>query len=148
MKTVQYDSGATASFPDYTQSEFDQPGPLEGGDDLYERIEKNLISLKEFIDEKRFKSYEDLQASFAKAMATAPSVPQGQTIAETQQTTQQPQQQPQAQPPVSNVSENVTTQPETKFNAETDAPPFDAPEGDDEDDSTFFSRVKNQAKKQ
>jgi hypothetical protein len=49
-------------YPNYDRSEFEKPGPLFKNDSDYEKKLVNIHSLKEVIDPKNFKSYEELQA--------------------------------------------------------------------------------------
>jgi hypothetical protein len=49
------------SYPNYDQSIFDTPKPLLSDDSELEQLWNKEYSLKEFIDPKNFKSYEDLQ---------------------------------------------------------------------------------------
>lgn len=50
-----------SGFPNYDESVFLTPGPLKNDDEELEQIWKNEYSLKEIIDSKNFKSYEDLK---------------------------------------------------------------------------------------
>jgi hypothetical protein len=49
-------------YRNYDKSEFERPAPVADSDDEIERIWKQEHSLKDFVDPKRFKSYEELQA--------------------------------------------------------------------------------------
>ena len=53
--------GRNVSFPNYDESTFLAPGPLDEDDSVLETIWKNEYSLKEIIDRKNFKSYEELK---------------------------------------------------------------------------------------
>lgn len=53
--------GRNVSFPNYDESVFLTPGALNEDDDLMEQIWKSEHSLKEIVDRKNFKSYEDLK---------------------------------------------------------------------------------------
>lgn len=60
-------------FANYDDSKFDRPAPLLGGDDeKLEALWKQEYSLKEFVDPKQFKSYEDLEARRVKVLGSAP----------------------------------------------------------------------------
>lgn len=48
-------------YPNYDQSLFDSPGPIDSDDGKLEKIWKSEYSLKEFTDPKNFKSYDDLK---------------------------------------------------------------------------------------
>jgi len=48
-------------FPNYDDSEFDPPSPIAKTDAEIEKIWKSCYSLKELLDEKNFKSYEELE---------------------------------------------------------------------------------------
>jgi hypothetical protein len=53
--------GRTVSFPNYDESVFLAPGPLNEDDSELESVWKREHSLKEIIDPKNFKSYEELK---------------------------------------------------------------------------------------
>lgn len=53
--------------PNYEKSEFDSPAPLADDEEL-ERIYKELNSLKQFLDPKNFKSYDELKAKMNKVL--------------------------------------------------------------------------------
>jgi hypothetical protein len=53
--------GRSISFPNYDESVFLTPGPLSENDDELESIWKGEYSLKDIIDRKNFKSYDDLK---------------------------------------------------------------------------------------
>lgn len=60
-------------YPNYDKSEFDKPKPLFEDDDKLEEIYKQLFSLKEVIDPKNFKTYEELQALYWKVIGVTGS---------------------------------------------------------------------------
>jgi hypothetical protein len=53
--------GRSVSFPNYDESVFLTPGPLSDDDAELEAIWKREHSLKEIVDRKNFKSYEELK---------------------------------------------------------------------------------------
>lgn len=53
--------GRNISFPNYDESVFLTPGPLSENDDELEAIWKGEYSLKDIVDRKNFKSYDDLK---------------------------------------------------------------------------------------
>lgn len=53
--------GRSVSFPNYDESVFLTPGPLSEDDDNLEAIWKSEYSLKEIIDRKNFKTYDELK---------------------------------------------------------------------------------------
>ena len=55
-------------YPNYDQSLWDAPKPLSGDDDELERIWKKEYSLKEFVDAKNFKSYDELKTKLDAVM--------------------------------------------------------------------------------
>lgn len=55
-------------YPNYDKSEFDTPGPLSDNDEELERIYKQEYSLKELVDPKHFKSYDELKAKLDRAL--------------------------------------------------------------------------------
>jgi hypothetical protein len=55
-------------YQNYDKSEFDTPGPLSGDEDDLERIWKQEYNLSEFLDEKNFKSYDELKARLNKVL--------------------------------------------------------------------------------
>lgn len=64
---------AVEGYRNYDKSEFDQPGALSSDDSVLENIWKQEHSLGEFVDIKKFKSYEDLSKRLAKALGAASS---------------------------------------------------------------------------
>ena len=60
--------GRNVSFPNYDESVFLTPGPLSEDDAELEKIWKAEHSLKEIIDPKNFKSYEDLKKRLDEVM--------------------------------------------------------------------------------
>jgi hypothetical protein len=55
-------------YPNYDKSEFDSTGPLLDDDDKLESIWKSQHSLKELIDPKNFRSYEELKRRLDRAL--------------------------------------------------------------------------------
>lgn len=55
-------------YPNYDKSEFDTPGPLSDDDDELERIWKQQYSLKELLDRKNFKTYDQLKERLDRAL--------------------------------------------------------------------------------
>jgi len=53
--------GRSISFPNYDESVFLTPGPLSENDDELEALWKSEYSLKDIVDRKNFKSYDDLK---------------------------------------------------------------------------------------
>jgi hypothetical protein len=60
-------------YPNYDRSEFEKPGPLFKNDDDYERKITNIHSLKEVVDPKNFKSYDELKAKLYKVLGLTTS---------------------------------------------------------------------------
>ena len=56
-------------YRNYDKSEFDKAGPLLKDDEELEAVWKKEHSLKEFLDPKNFKSFEELQARLSKVLA-------------------------------------------------------------------------------
>jgi len=61
-------------YRNYDKSEFDSASAISKDDDAIEVIWKSEYSLKEFLDPKNFKSYDDLKARLNKALGAATSV--------------------------------------------------------------------------
>ena len=55
-------------YQNYDKSEFDTSAPLSGDEDDLERIWKQEYNLSEFLDEKNFKSYDELKARLNKVL--------------------------------------------------------------------------------
>ena len=55
------------AYPNYDKSEFDSPGPL-ANDEKLEEIHGKQYSLKELVDPKHFKSYDDLKNRLARVL--------------------------------------------------------------------------------
>lgn len=60
-------------YRNYDKSEFDQPAALSSDDSILENIWKQEHSLAEFVDTKKFKSYDELQKRLAKALGASTS---------------------------------------------------------------------------
>ena len=56
-------------YPNYDKSEFDSPAPLSNDDDELEAIWKRQYSLKELVDPKHFKSYDELKTRLNQVLA-------------------------------------------------------------------------------
>lgn len=59
----------------YDKSEFDSPGPLFDDDDKMEEVYNQEHSLQELLDEKNFKSYDELKTKFLRVIGKASSQP-------------------------------------------------------------------------
>jgi len=66
-----------AGYPNYDKSVFDTPSAISDDDSELERIFNEEHSLKELVDPKNFKSYDDLKTKFYRVLALdqAPSTP-------------------------------------------------------------------------
>ena len=60
--------GRNVSFPNYDESVFLAPGPLFDDDAELESVWKNEYSLKEIVDQKNFKTYEELKRKLEEVM--------------------------------------------------------------------------------
>jgi len=75
-------------YRNYDKSEFDEPSLVSEDDAVLEKIWNQQHSLKEFIDPKNFKSYEELESKFIRVMGMGA---QGQASRKTDHLPQQPQ---------------------------------------------------------
>ena len=64
-------------YQNYDKSEFDTSAPLSGDEDDLERIWKQEYNLSEFLDEKNFKSYDELKARLNKVLGLEDSSSSG-----------------------------------------------------------------------
>jgi hypothetical protein len=75
-----------SGFPNYDESTFLAPGPISEDDAELEKIWKAEYSLKEIIDPKNFKSYDQLKARLSDVLgfgdAPARSAPAAKTVVE------------------------------------------------------------------
>jgi hypothetical protein len=63
-------------YQNYDKSEFEAPTPALGGDDeKLEKLWKSEYSLKEFLDAKHFKTYDELKARLARVLGSLPNTP-------------------------------------------------------------------------
>jgi hypothetical protein len=62
-------------YPNYDKSEFESPGPLFDDDDKLELTWKQEHSLKELIDPKNFRSYDELKKRLDRALGLAAAAP-------------------------------------------------------------------------
>jgi len=60
-------------YQNYDKSEFDTPGPLSDDDQFLERIWKSEYPLQEFLEEKNFKTYEELKERLTKTLGLGTS---------------------------------------------------------------------------
>lgn len=61
-------------YQNYDKSEFESPSPVFGGDDAkLEALWNSEYSLKEFLDAKHFKSYDELKARLARVLGSLPT---------------------------------------------------------------------------
>lgn len=68
-------SGRSVAFPNYDESVFLAPGPLFEDDSEMEAIWKKEYSLKEIVDRKNFKSYDELKRRLDEVVGGSPSAP-------------------------------------------------------------------------
>lgn len=64
-----------SGFPNYDESTFLTPGPLSEDDNEMEAVWKSEYSLKEIIDPKNFKTYDELKRRLDDVLGAAPSAP-------------------------------------------------------------------------
>jgi hypothetical protein len=62
-----------AGYRNYDQSEFETPAPISGTDEDLEAIWNKEYGLKEFVDPKNFKSYEELKTKLNAVLGLSPS---------------------------------------------------------------------------
>ena len=67
------------NYPNYDKSEFDSAGPLLDDDDKLEQVWKSQHSLKELLDPKNFKSYDELKKRLDRALGNTTGAPTGNT---------------------------------------------------------------------
>jgi hypothetical protein len=105
-------------YRNYDKSEFDTQGPLLNDDDELEKIWRSQYSLKEMLDEKNFKSYDELKKRLEKTLGS--NVSSKTSVKEEEEAFPVPQK-TQSQP-----SSNITT------------PPWDE---DEDEDLSFFKKL-------
>jgi hypothetical protein len=88
-------------YPNYDKSEFDSAGPLASDDDELERIWKTQYSLKELLEPKNFKVYDELKKRLDRALggAATPNTVTEDDIPQWKSETPAPQQRTQAARP-------------------------------------------------
>lgn len=106
-------------YRNYDQSTFESPKPLKDNDKELEKIWNSQYSLKEFIDPKQFKSYDELKAKLHDVLEldtpTRPSAPAA----------------------LSNEKKAVATKPQTRVEDDEDESPF----VEDDDDLASFREM-------
>lgn len=108
-------------WPNYEKSEFDTPGPLFDNDDKLEEVHSQQYSLKELVDPKHFKSYDDLKKRLARVLGESPV---------DEETKEELREQ---------------SQPETKVAEKVkDEPKLPAVEEEEDDDMAFFKGLAEQ----
>jgi hypothetical protein len=96
-----------AGYPNYDQSVFEAPTALSGDDAELEKIWKSEYSLKEFLEPKNFKSYEDLKRRLEEVLGSSLGSP---TSAVNEQTTDSVTQKPSFDAPKPRKSAEDTPQ--------------------------------------
>jgi hypothetical protein len=114
-------------YRNYDKSEFDSPSALlDGDDDALEPVYEGLYSLKELVDRKNFKSYDELKAKLDKVLGLTGGAPKASSTAS--QFVDEPEEVPMASvgktAPAPKVSESVSTTSD-----------------DEDDDLSFFEKL-------
>jgi hypothetical protein len=60
-------------YPNYDKSEFDKPSPLFDDDEKLEEVYNKCHSLKDLLDEKHYKTYEELEAKLNRVLGLTPT---------------------------------------------------------------------------
>ncbi|MDD4242712.1 MAG: single-stranded DNA-binding protein [Bacilli bacterium] len=122
-------------WPSYVNSKFQKPAPLFKGDDKkIEEIWKQEYSLKELLDPKHFKSYEELKARYLKVVN---GISAG-TVADEPDVNKFVDEKDEDVP---NFNSEESFQDVKSPKPKDDDVPFDV--GDDEDDLSFFQKLAN-----
>ena len=129
------------NYPSYEKSEFDAPSPLFNGDeDKIAAIWEKEYSLREFVDPKNFKTYEELKARFEKVIAgslpatpTAPTPAMPASVAEPRRAPVTPK-----PAPVTPTPAPVAVAAAASESGVAEKAPWD-----DEDSDSFFDRMAN-----
>jgi hypothetical protein len=109
----------------YSQSEFEGPSPVATNDKDIEKIWGQTYSLKEFVDEKNFKTYDDLKARLEKVLRK-PTIGTTSTVED--------------QAPVRQASEPRTkSEPVQQQATKANDPPWD--DGEDDDELAQFRKL-------
>jgi hypothetical protein len=108
-------------YPNYDKSEFDSPAPLFDDDDKLEAVWKQEHSLKELVDPKHFKSYDELKTRLNNVLVlNAPAKVRGVALDE---------------------EEYKAPAPTFQASAPAVAPAAKSAVEDDDDDLAFFSKL-------
>ena len=103
-------------YQNYDKSEFESPAPLFDGEDTkLEKIWKAEHSLKEFLDPKNFKSYDELKAKLNRVLGVEASS-------------------------TSNANRNSKAE-SSKPASKTEEPSWDSSDSDDDDEMKYFSKL-------
>jgi hypothetical protein len=107
-------------YPNYDKSEFESPHPLSEDDDQLKKIYDSEYSLKELIDPKNFKSYDELKVRLEKALGIAgkPAIKSDEEYA------------PAPSQKTAAAKESAST-----------AAPWDNANSDDDEDLSFFKKL-------
>lgn len=130
------------TFPEYTQSKFNNPSPLgatasnpKGDEALMEAVEAQLHSLQEFVSKDKVKSYQKLDEIFNKVLGGASLSPQ----APAQQAPQAPA--PQAPAPQAPQQSNAPSAPVIENAPVESGLSFD--DAGDQNEDEFWNSIKN-----
>jgi hypothetical protein len=127
--------------PAYDQSAFDNPSQL-GDDQMLEKIDSALYTLKPFIDQSAYKSYDELKSLFNKVYNKPSGQPQQQPV-----TGAPAVQAPVAQPaPQASTTQPVPPVQPVTAPVQNDVPPFDVDTSADVNEDEFFTRIRSQNK--
>lgn len=112
-------------YRNYDKSEFDKPSPISEDDDVLENIYNSLYKLQPLLDEKNFKSYDELKAKLYRVLGETPNASSNNARDEA--------------PREASYSAGKTAEAKVAPEAD-DTPPFSVGD-DDDDDLDFFKKI-------
>ena len=108
-------------YRNYDKSEFDSSAPLHEDDDQLETIWKKEYSLKTFLDQSNFKTYDELKAKLNKVLNSKADL----------------------KPKNEDAEESYTPAPKPKA-AAASTPPWQADDDEDDDNISFFKKLSEE----
>lgn len=114
-------------YRNYDKSEFDAPAAISDDDDVLENIYNSLYKLQPLLDEKNFKTYDELKAKLYRVLGETPGASTADQAKDT--------------PREESYSAGKTAAPAKEAPEADSTPPFSVDSDGDDDDLDFFKKI-------
>jgi len=136
-------TGKSVKVPNYENSEFDRQSEfMDGDEDKIEELLEQTVDLTEFVDPKKFKSFDEVAAKFNEVMKKPYNWLSADAVEEHVQEKQQEQKMDNEQDNDDGSDQHRELEPEPESNQDDD----DDDDGDDDDPVAKFRRLANRSK--